>query len=137
MSNLILSSSSFICRAETPCQVSITSLNANVYLPMDRLSTKLFNPPERTLTAASIRMPYQYGGSCFGGRGRKPKHYVIHPDWVSENFSTNKVQLSDRNGQEIIAYMKRSQSCPPAQRNVITWEDKSPQGDKSVRSEKF
>lgn len=92
---------------------------------MDRLSTKLFNPPERSLTAigmVSPRRSYQNGGSCFGGRGRATKHYVIHPDWVSENFSVSKAKIKGRNGQDFTDIVKRSQSCPPVNRNIITWE---------------
>lgn len=117
-------------RIESPCQVSVTSLNANIRLPMDRLSTKLFNPPERAYTSLGVTSPRrggaQNGASCFGCRGRAPRNFIIHPDWVSENLSIGKAQLSDRGsgGTDFIDYMKRSQSCPPPVRNVITWDNK-------------
>lgn len=107
--------------------MSVTSLNANVRLPMDRFSTKLFNPPDRSHTALGIASPrksYQNGGSCFGRRSRATKHYVIHPDWVSENLSVSKAHLKDRRAPDRTDYSKRSQSCPPTQRDIITWEYK-------------
>ena len=106
--------------------MSVTSLNANIRLPMDRLSTKLFNPPERSYTSLGVSSPRRShnGASCFGIRGRTGRQYVIHPDWVSENLSIGKAQLTDRGGSDFIDYMKRSQSCPPPMRNVITWDSK-------------
>lgn len=96
---------------------------------MDRLSLKLFNPPDRSQTTLGVASssPRRYNGSCFGGRGRKPRGFTIHPDWVSENLSIGKVPLADRSGVDYIDFMKRSQSCPPPMRNVITWGAKNGQ----------
>ena len=105
----------------------MTSLNANIRLPMDRLSVKLFNPPERSNTSLGVASPRRYNGSCFGGRGRKLRQYTIHPDWVSENLSIGKAPITDRNAPDYIDYMKRSQSCPPPLRNIITWDGKTAQ----------
>jgi len=122
-----------ICyRASDPHdQVSITSLNAKITLPMDRLSTKLFNPPERAATSLGVATPraggfsqYSNTGGCFGGRSRLSRnHYTIHPDWVSESFNVQKVTMTDRS-QDFIDKVKRSQSCPPPMRNVLTWDER-------------
>ncbi|XP_067934221.1 uncharacterized protein [Watersipora subatra] len=125
-------------RIELPCQVSVTSLNANIGLPMDRLSNKLFNSTERSHTSLGVISPRrsQNGSSCFRCRGRTPRQYVIHPDWVSESLSIGKAQLTDRGGEDFIDYTKRSQSCPPPIRNVITWDNNYTESNKKVKGTK-
>lgn len=96
---------------------------------MDKLSTKLFIPvAERSHTSLGVTTsPRRFinGNSCFGGRGRAARQYTIHPDWVSENLSIGKARLTDRSGgSDFLDYVKRSQSCPPPMRNVITWDNK-------------
>lgn len=81
--------------------------------------------PNRPESAAS----YSYDGGVFLPNKPKHEYFVIHPDWVSESMTIQKLSLSERKP----AYVKsgtwpgrRCKSAPPTKfRNPITWNVES------------
>ena len=80
-------------------------------------------------TSANPKMNYFYDGGLF----THPKHsshdyFVIHPDWVSESMTIQKLSLTERTkvlpvSKSMTWPGRRCISAPPPKyRNPITWE---------------
>lgn len=106
------------------------------WLPMDRFSQRLYcsgsgtcsptgTPINNSITSPTKQKCYNDGGVFGRGEGSvSRRYYVIHPDWVSENLSVQKLNLSERKESEENHY-SRSQSAPPTaedERDIITWQ---------------
>ncbi|XP_013378675.1 uncharacterized protein LOC106150424 isoform X2 [Lingula anatina] len=75
-----------------------------------------------------------HGAGVFTPCGSRREYYTIHPDWVSENLSVQKLSLSNRqSGKDTVDAATRFKSSslptrrcksapPPRSRNIITWE---------------
>lgn len=68
------------------------------------------------------------GGLFTHPKNCNPDYFVIHPDWVSESMSIQKLSLTDRNkgipkSKSMSWPGRRCNSAPPSKyRNPITWE---------------
>ncbi|CAH1797522.1 unnamed protein product [Owenia fusiformis] len=66
---------------------------------------------------------YEYGGGLFKPhKFKKPGYFTIHPDWVSESLSVQRLSLQERTAT---FPPRRCKSAPPPivkSRNPITWE---------------
>lgn len=91
------------------------------------------HPAGRPLTA--VKPQYNYDGGLFTHPRKGPKEdFVIHPDWVSESMSIQKLNLSKRTTSRPVQPElrmtksmtwpgRRCKSAPPSKlRNPITWE---------------
>lgn len=70
---------------------------------------------------------YSYDGGIFLPNKPKHEYFVIHPDWVSESMTIQKLSLSERKPTYVSKTMtwpgRRCKSAPPAKfRNPITWD---------------
>ncbi|XP_064620138.1 uncharacterized protein LOC135483305 isoform X2 [Lineus longissimus] len=72
---------------------------------------------------------YKYDGGFFNHRKTR-RDFTIHPDWVSENLTVEKLNLNKRKGYPPLDCryatfpMRRCKSAPPPRaRNPITWQD--------------
>lgn len=88
----------------------------------------------------SVKPQYNYDGGLFAIPRNGPKDdFVIHPDWVSESMSIQKLSLSKRTASKPVQNAvkdprmtksmtwpgRRCKSAPPSKlRNPITWEAK-------------
>ncbi|KAK3604719.1 hypothetical protein CHS0354_018959 [Potamilus streckersoni] len=85
---------------------------------------------ERPLTAKSKSDEgttlYNYEGGLFFEPKKHADFFVIHPDWVSEAMSIQKLTLSNRNVTKTLTWPgRRCKSAPPPKlRNPITWDQK-------------
>ena len=84
---------------------------------------------------SAVKPQYNYDGGLFVHPRKGPKEeFVIHPDWVSESISIQKISLSKRTSnikpvknERMTKSMtwpgRRCKSAPPSKlRNPITWE---------------
>lgn len=83
----------------------------------------------RPKTSSSKNGKYYYDGGLFTHpKDLHPDYFVIHPDWVSESMSIQKLSLSERTkhiprSKSLTWPGRRCNSAPPARyRNPITWE---------------
>ncbi|XP_053405623.1 uncharacterized protein LOC123565434 isoform X2 [Mercenaria mercenaria] len=83
----------------------------------------------RPKSAANKNSKYFYDGGLFTHpKNGNPEYFVIHPDWVSESMSIQKLSLTDRTktipkSKSMTWPGRRCNSAPPSKyRNPITWE---------------
>lgn len=83
----------------------------------------------RPKTAGSKNPKYFYDGGLFTHpKNSNPEYFVIHPDWVSESMTIQKLSLTDRTrtitkSKSMTLPGRRCSSAPPSKyRNPITWE---------------
>ncbi|KAK6188824.1 hypothetical protein SNE40_004922 [Patella caerulea] len=78
------------------------------------------NGPARS---ESVTSPYSYDGGVFTSRSPKRDFFVIHPDWVSEETSIEKMSIKEKKMRSMSWPRRRCKSAPPPKfRNPITWE---------------
>ena len=73
---------------------------------------------------------YSYGGGIFIPKKPKQDYFVIHPDWVSESMTVQKLSLKPKERQPSMTTSRagtwpgrRCKSAPPPKlRNPITWD---------------
>lgn len=84
-----------------------------VDVPMDKLGIR---------DDATTRRKAKAENPCFSAvRSPKRQYYTIHPEWVSENLSIQRVSLQQRTSTY---HPRRCRSAPPPRsRNPITWEN--------------
>ncbi|XP_033749629.1 uncharacterized protein LOC117334241 isoform X2 [Pecten maximus] len=73
----------------------------------------------------SARTNYSYDGGIFVPNKPKHDYFVIHPDWVSEAMSIQKLSLKERRPVSRTGTWpgRRCKSAPPPKlRNPITWD---------------
>lgn len=67
--------------------------------------------------------PYD-GGVFTHPHSSKREYFVIHPDWVSEAMTIQKLSLTDRKVRSSTWPGRRCKSAPPPKfRNPITWQN--------------
>ncbi|KAK3097249.1 hypothetical protein FSP39_008057 [Pinctada imbricata] len=73
----------------------------------------------------SSAMNYSYDGGIFLPHKAKHDYFVIHPDWVSESMTIQKLSLKDRKKKKTDTWPgRRCKSAPPPnERNIITWNN--------------
>lgn len=83
----------------------------------------------RSKSSASQNSKYFYDGGLFTHpKNSNPEYFVIHPDWVSESMTIQKLSLTDRTktvpkSKSMTLPGRRCNSAPPSKyRNPITWE---------------
>ncbi|XP_060587453.1 uncharacterized protein LOC132742966 isoform X3 [Ruditapes philippinarum] len=84
----------------------------------------------RPKSAATKNSKYDYDGGLFTHpKSAHPEYFIIHPDWVSESMSIQKLSLTDRTktlipkSKSFTLPGRRCNSAPPSKyRNPITWE---------------
>ena len=79
--------------------------------------------PSSANNRPSSAMTYSYDGGIFSPKKSPQEYFVIHPDWVSESMTIQKLSLKDRNPSKTATWPgRRCKSAPPPnQRNIITW----------------
>lgn len=86
----------------------------------------------RSKSSTSKDSNYYYDGGLFTHpKHSNPEYFVIHPDWVSESMSIQKLSLTDRTkvipkvpkSKSMTLPGRRCNSAPPKYRNPITWEN--------------
>lgn len=83
---------------------------------------------EKSSRPESARSKYEYDGGIFDTSNYPRKEYfVIHPDWVSEAMTIQKLSLNDRKPVMSSSWPgRRCKSAPPPKyRNIITWENRT------------
>ena len=105
-------------------------------LSSSRSSSSKSSPSHSTgRPQSAVKPQYNYDGGLFVHPKKGPKEeFVIHPDWVSESMSIQKLSLSKRTSSKIPVKIERmtksmtwpGRRCksapPPKLRNPITWE---------------
>lgn len=83
----------------------------------------------RPKTSASKNSKYFYDGGLFTHpKESHPDYFVIHPDWVSESMTIQRLNLTDKprsipKSKSMTLPGRRCNSAPPSKyRNPITWE---------------
>ncbi|XP_067665501.1 uncharacterized protein [Haliotis asinina] len=66
---------------------------------------------------------YEYDGGVFAPTTPRRDFFVIHPDWVSESVTVQKLSLNERTKKSSTWPGRRCRSAPPPKfRNPITWD---------------
>lgn len=79
-------------------------------------------------TASRPQSAHAYDGGVFSPTGPKNDYYVIHPEWVSEAMTIQKLNLKRRPNTLVMSASdtwpgRRCKSAPPQNRsNPITWD---------------
>lgn len=95
-----------------------------------RSSSAKSSPSHACKTKSSKNNKYDYDGGLFTHpKNGNPEYFVIHPDWVSESMTIQKLSLTDRTkvlpkSKSMTWPGRRCNSAPPPKyRNPITWEN--------------
>lgn len=103
----------------------------NQYAKLHQLSQSRIEslPPAGKPTANRPQSAYAYDGGVFSPTGPKNDYFVIHPEWVSEAMTIQKLNLKRRPNTLVTSASdtwpgRRCKSAPPEnRRNPITWNN--------------
>ncbi|ESP03324.1 hypothetical protein LOTGIDRAFT_171558 [Lottia gigantea] len=71
----------------------------------------------------SANQQYSYDGGVFLSRSPRHDFFIIHPEWVSEEPTIEKLSIKEKRAKSMSWPRRRCKSAPPAKiRNPITWE---------------
>lgn len=102
----------------------------NQYAKLHQLSQSRVEslPAAGKPTASRPQSAHAYDGGVFSPTGPKNDYYVIHPEWVSEAMTIQKLNLKRRPNTLVMSASdtwpgRRCKSAPPQNRsNPITWD---------------
>lgn len=102
----------------------------NQYAKLHQLSQSRVEslPAAGKSTASRPQSAHAYDGGVFSPTGPKNDYYVIHPEWVSEAMTIQKLNLKRRPNTLVMSASdtwpgRRCKSAPPQNRsNPITWD---------------